>query len=363
VNGNVFHRQWWETRFQYGSYCSPGLEMFSGQLGNVLLSGLVWGAGFQIQACPKNCLSPYVMSMVPAGDGVWKVSPVVNAAESKPTKNQKRQEAREKARALREAQSKKSKRNKIIIQSSLAIGVVGVIALVTVLIMSSLRPPGPGPANMQSDGIKIGEGLVAERTPALLPDQLPVPSEENVNGVPAINIFVDYSCPACAQFEYVYGELLRTWAESGTATVEYHILSFRDAQTAGTRYATRAGNSAACVAEFSPDSFFTYNDLLLRSQPVPPTSYELTNEQMGQLAAAAGVTNLEEIQACIEDETFANWVSQATARAMSTGPVPVRNSEIPLVLGTPAVLVNGKEYQPQTHGDLASFVASLEESE
>ena len=337
--------------------------MFSGQLGNVLVSGLVWGAGFQIQACPKNCLSPYVMSMVPAGDGVWKVSPVVNAAESKPTKNQKRQEAREKARALREAQSKKSKRNKIIIQSSLAIGVVGVIALVTVLIMSSLRPPGPGPANMQSDGIKIGEGLIAERTSALLPDQLPVPSEENANGVPAINIFVDYSCPACAQFESVYGELLRTWAESGTATVEYHILSFRDAQTAGTRYATRAANSAACVAEFSPDSFFTYNDLLLRSQPAPPTSYELTNEQMGQLAAAAGVTNLEEIQACIEDETFANWVSQATARAMSTGPVPVRNSEIPLVLGTPAVLVNGKEYQPQTHGDLASFVASLEESE
>jgi hypothetical protein len=52
---------------------------------------------------------------------------------------------------------------------------VGVIALVTVLIISSLRPPGPGPANMQSDGIKIGEGLVAERTPALLPDELPVP--------------------------------------------------------------------------------------------------------------------------------------------------------------------------------------------
>ncbi|MGA0210932.1 MAG: hypothetical protein ACO3I5_03535, partial [Pontimonas sp.] len=103
------------------------------------------------------------MSMVPAGDGVWKVSPVVNAAESKPTKNQKRQEAREKARALREAQSKKSKRNKIIIQSSLAIGVVGVIALVTVLIMSSLRPPGPGSAIMQSDGIKIGVGLISER--------------------------------------------------------------------------------------------------------------------------------------------------------------------------------------------------------
>jgi len=287
----------------------------------------------------------------------------VNAAESKPTKNQKRQEARDKARALREQQAKKSKRSKVVIQSSLAVGVIGVIALVTVLIISSLRPPGPGPANMQSDGIKIGQGLIAERTPALLPDELPVPSAANADGVPAINIFVDYSCPACAQFESIYGELLRTWAESGTATVEYHLLSFRDAQTAGTRYATRSANSAACVAEFAPDSFFTYNDLLLRSQPVPPASYELTDDQMVQLVGAAGAENLSEIEACIVGETFSNWVSQATARAMSTGPLSVRNSEIPLVVGTPTVLVNGKEFQPEIHGDLASFVASLEESE
>jgi protein-disulfide isomerase len=286
----------------------------------------------------------------------------VNAAESKPTKNQKRQEARDKARALREAQSKKTKRNKIVVQTSLAVGVIGVIALVTVLIVSSLRPPGPGPANMQSDGIKIGEGLIAERTPALLPDQLPVPSEENPDGIPAINIFVDYSCTACAQFEIVYGDLLRTWAENGTATVEYHILSFRDAQTAGTRYATRAANSAACVAEFSPDTFFTYNDILLRSQPVPPESYELSDDQMFQLVTIAGAENLAQIETCIADETFANWVSQATARSMSTGPVPVRNSEVRLVVGTPTVLVNGKEYRPE-NGDLASFVASLEQSE
>ncbi len=287
----------------------------------------------------------------------------MNAAESRPTKNQKRQEARDKARALREKQSKKSKRNKILVQSSLAVTVIGVIALVTVLIISSLRPPGPGPANMQSDGIKIGQGLIAERTPALLPDEIPVPSVANADGVPALNIFVDYSCPACAQFESIYGELLRTWAESGTATVEYHLLSFRDAQTAGTRYATRSANSAACVAAFAPDSFFNYNDLLLRSQPVPPASYELTDDQMVQLAGAAGADNLAEIESCIADETFSNWVSQATARAMSTGPLSVRNSEIPLVVGTPTVLVNGKEYQPEIHGDLASFVASLEESE
>lgn len=281
--------------------------------------------------------------------------------DSRPTKNQKRQEARDKARVLREANSKKSKRNKVLIQSSLAVGVVAAIAVVTVLIISSLRPPGPGPENMQSDGIKIGEGFQAFRTPALGADEEPSPSEANPEGIPAISIFIDYSCPACAQFEAANGPLLRTWLENGTATVEYHILSFRDAQTAGTRYATRAGNSAACVAEHSPDAFFNFNELLLANQPVPPARYELTNSELLQVAQTSGADNLGAIEECISGEDFSNWLAKATSRAMSTGPLPIRNAEVPLVTGTPTVLVNGRVLPPGA--DLASFVASLETSE
>lgn len=287
----------------------------------------------------------------------------MNAAGARPSKNQKRQEAREKALAMREKQFKRAKRRKAMSQFLIAASIVTVIGLVAAFIISSMRPPGPGPENMRSDGIKIGEGLFAARTPALLPEELPVPSEANTNGIPEINVFLDYSCPACAQFETFYGELLRTWADNGTATVEFHILAFRDAQTAGTRYATRAANSAACVAEFSPDSFFAYNDLLLRSQPVAPNAYELTDEQMLQLVQVAGSDNVGEIENCVAEESFSNWVSQATGRAMSSGPLPVRNSELALVVGTPTVLVNGKQYQPEVHGDLSSFVASLEDSE
>mgnify|MGYP001110194519 FL=1 len=287
----------------------------------------------------------------------------MNAADNRPTKNEKRQEAREKARAMRDQQNKRAKRNKVLAQIGWAVGVLGVVSVVTVLIISSLRPPGPGPANMQSDGIKIGAGVQGIQTPALLPDELPIPSELNADGVPAISIFLDYSCPACAQFEAAYAPILRTWLENGTATVEYHPLSFRDAQTAGTRYATRAANAAACVADQDPDAFFDFNTLMFENQPVAPERYELTDQQMVDIAAASGVQNLESLSTCIDDETFSNWVGQATARAMSTGPVPVKNSEIPLVTGTPSVLVNGKQFQPQVHGDLQSFVASLEESE
>jgi protein-disulfide isomerase len=276
------------------------------------------------------------------------------------TKNQRRAEARDKARALREEQSKKSKQKKIILQSSLVLGTLAVIGVVSFFVVSSITPPGPGPANMQADSIKIGAGFVAERTPALEPEQLPVLPEANGHDVPHLSIFVDYSCPACAQFEELHGPLLRSWLESGTVTVSYHPLSFRDAQTAGQRYATRAANSAACVANYSPDSYFDYSELLLASQPAPP-EVSLSDDDLISLVEATVTENTSEIAQCINDEQFADWVEESTKRAMQTGPLPVKNSEVPVITATPTILVNGKQYQWTANpADLATFVASME---
>ena len=280
-------------------------------------------------------------------------------SEPRQTKNQRRQEARDKAREMREAQSKQSKRKKVIVQSSVAVVVLAIIGVVTFFITSSMAPAGPGPRNMLSDGIKVGQGLVAERTEARQPDQAPVISGENSEGVAAINIFVDYSCPACAQFEAVHSEQFRSWLESGTVTIEYHPLSFRDPQTAGQRYATRSGNAVACVADLDPDSFFDYSEALLLNQPIPPEQVSLSDAELFALAEVSGVGNLDEVESCINDERFADWLKAATDRAMGTGPVPVRNSQIPVVRGTPTVLVNGQEYVGTSPADLAAFVASV----
>jgi protein-disulfide isomerase len=285
-------------------------------------------------------------------------------SEPRQTKNERRAEAREKARQLREQQSKNSKRKKVVVQSSLVVATLAIIGLVIFFVVPvALAPQGPGPLNMQADSIKIGKGFVAERTPALEPDQMPVLPQANGDDVPLISIFIDYSCPACKQFEEIHSSLLRTWLESGTVNVAYHPISFRDAQTAGQRYATRAANSAACVANFAPDSFFDYSELLLASQPVPPESVSLSNNQLIELAEAVVPSALaEDITQCIKDETFSDWVGDATRRAMQTGPVPVKNAEIPLVTGTPTVLVNGKQYSwTGNPTDLSTFVATVEE--
>jgi len=282
-------------------------------------------------------------------------------SEPRQTKNERRAEAREKARALRDSQSKKSKRKKVVLQSSLVVGTLAAIGVVTFFVVSSITPPGPGPLNMQADSIKIGQGFIAERTPALQPEEVPVVPQANGDEIPHISIFVDYSCPACRQFEEIYNPVFRTWLESGSVTIGYHPISFRDPQTAGQRYATRAANSAACVANFSPDSYFDYNEALLAVQPVPPDSVSRSNDDLIALVEAVGVENQDQIANCIRSETFSSWVSDATKRAMQTGPILVKNAEIPLVLGTPTVLVNGREYVGRSPADLAAFVAAIEE--
>jgi protein-disulfide isomerase len=275
------------------------------------------------------------------------------------SKNEKRLEAREKARELREKQSRSDKRKKVVIQSSIAVAVVAIIAIVAYFITSSVPDAAAGPRNMQSDGIKIGKNFVAERTAGLEPGEAPIVSAENPSGVAEINVFVDYSCPHCGDFEEVYGEQFRAWVEEGTVTVEYHPLSFLDPQTAGQRYSTRAANVAACVADIDPDSFFGVNEALLLNQPARSGTVSYSDADLVAIAESAGVSNISDVESCISDERFVGWVEEATVRAMGTGPVTVRNSEIPVVQGTPTVLVNGKSYAGTSPADLAAFVTSI----
>jgi protein-disulfide isomerase len=280
-------------------------------------------------------------------------------SEPRQTKNEKRQEARDKARQLREKQSRKDKQKKIIMQSSIAVVVVAIIAIVAFFVTSSVPEAVAGPRNMQSDGIKIGQNFVAERTPGLEPGEAPVVSAANPEGVAEINVFVDYSCPHCGDFEEVYSDLFRAWLAEGTVTVEYHPLSFLDPQTAGQRYSTRAANVAACVADLEPDSFFEVNEALLLNQPSRSGQVSYSDGDLLAIAESAGVSNVSDIEACIAEERFAGWVEEATLRAMGSGPVTVRDSEIPVVQGTPTVLVNGKSYAGTSPADLAAFVTSI----
>jgi protein-disulfide isomerase len=263
------------------------------------------------------------------------------SGDSRQSKNQRREAAREKAKQLREEQRKKEVRNRVILISSLSVVVIAIIVGVALVIVSTIRPAGPGPANMASDGIQIGSGFVAETTPALQDGEDPVPSTSDpASGVADIRVYVDYMCPYCGQFEATNNEQMGEWIESGAATVEIHPLSILDRSSLGSKYSTRAANAAACVANYSPDQYWDFNSLLFENQPEENTE-GLDDATLKDLASQAKVTKQSEIESCIDDTAFRGWVADATSRALE-GPLP--DTDETKVTGTPTVLVNGEKY-------------------
>lgn len=255
-------------------------------------------------------------------------------------KNERREAAREKARNLREEQKKKDRRSRFILQGSLVLVVLAIVAIVGVVIANGVRPPSPGPLNMLSDGIKIGQEFKAAPTAALQPNAKPAASKPNAANVIDIQIYLDYQCPACGAFEKSNADQIKAWVKSGAATLEIHPIAILDRFSLGAKYSTRAANAGACVANFSPNSYFDFSALLFTNQPKENTE-GLTDAQLTDLAQQAKVLKQDSITSCIKDETFKSWVTAATTRA-TTGPIP--NSTVANVGGTPTVLINGSKY-------------------
>lgn len=270
------------------------------------------------------------------------------------SKNERREAAREKARVLRIQQKKKDRRSKFILQGSLIVVVLAIVSVVGVIIVNSVRPPSPGPRNMLSDGIKIGQDFKADRTPPLQPKANPVASKANTGDVIDIQVYIDYQCPVCGVFELTNAAQIKTLVDSGAATEEIHPISILDNQSLGKKYSTRAANAAACVANFSPNSFFDFNTLLFRNQPKENTE-GLVDGKLIDFAKQAEVTDPASISKCITDQTFKSWVGAATTRAAS-GPIP--NSDVDKVAATPTVIINGKKYEGRVNS-AKDFAAAI----
>lgn len=269
------------------------------------------------------------------------------------SKNERREAAREKARVLRDEQKKKDRRTKIYLQGGIILASLAIIAIIALVIVNSIKPAGPGPANMASDGIQLSQGNTALATPALKAGEAPIPNKSDTSkGVLDIQMYVDYLCPICGQFEKTNGGYITSLLDNGGATVEIHPIAILDSKSQGTKYSTRAANAAACVANYSPNQYYDFHNLLFANQP-EENSTGLTDEQIIALTSQAKVKSAGKIQSCIRDQDFKAWVGNATARAFN-GPIP--NSNVDKVAGTPTVIVNGLKFEGSV-SDLAAFQA------
>ncbi|WP_420368874.1 DsbA family protein [Curtobacterium sp. L1-20] len=273
--------------------------------------------------------------------------------DARAARNERREAARQRAQRARTQQKRRQRGLRLGLQIGLGVVLLAAATIVTLVLVDSVQPAGPGPANTSQGGITIGQDLKAVRTGASAS-----PSATDGSGAVRITMYVDYLCPTCAQFEKANGEYIQGLVDSGAATVDIHPVATLSNRSQGTKYSLRAANAAACVANDSPDQFFAVNEALFAEQPEQNTA-GLTDAQLTRVVTSVdGLQGRAAIRKCIQDQEYARWVDERTS-SVTGGDVP--GSTLREFPGVPLVLVNGQRYEltsPITNDDFRTFVVT-----
>ncbi|MFF7293038.1 DsbA family protein [Microbacterium sp. NPDC008134] len=153
-----------------------------------------------------------------------------------------------------------------------------------------------------------------------------------------IDVFVDFMCPICGDFEDAYGEQLQSAAASDDITLNIHPISILDRYSQNTKYSTRAAGAAYCVAENAPDSFLDFFNFMFTNQPQENTA-GYTDEELASYAEQVGAGAAAD---CIADGTYMNFVRDQTNQHE--------------IQGTPTVEINGERIE---NADIQSRFAQI----
>lgn len=235
----------------------------------------------------------------------------------KPAKSDSR---RAQMRAAQIAEAKKQKNQRIAI---IAVAAVVTIALVVGIFLLVNRfndakaASAPPSANAQVNGMRVWPGNAKQ-------------------GAPVVSLFLDYQCPACANFERQYGAQLEQLAKDGTIQLEYKTMTFLDTNLRNDS-STRAANAAVCadVAGHYP----AYHNAIFAHQPAQEGAGYTDDNLTKDFTAQAGITGpaLDQFNSCYTNKQYRSFVTSVDQEAGRAG-----------ITGTPSIQVNGKTMDMNT---------------
>ena len=165
---------------------------------------------------------------------------------------------------------------------------------------------------------------------------------KELTGVPFIEIYEDFQCPACARFESIAGEYIEELITTKKAKVAFHTLSFLGGES------QIAANAAACAAD--EGKFLQLHKTLMANQP-SENSGAWTSSYFSTLGLGLGISS-PEYDKCISTNKYKGWVNNVADEGAK------RN-----INSTPTVLINGKEIDRDTaYASLGDFMLAIEKA-
>jgi protein-disulfide isomerase len=274
--------------------------------------------------------------------------------EQKITKNEKRENARAKATAMRIAEKKRSKRRRFAGWLTAGLGVLTVGGLIISVIIgnANLKVDASltAPSNMGTDGVILTSSTeVVKNAGYNLENGTPLVSKEELaaSEVPEIEIYVDYACPHCAEFEEANNTYMKSLLDSGRATIE-----IKPVVVLNLDLSYKGGNTLACLASSAPEKVWEYNSNTFSKITASGTIGSIPKSVVNDLGLEGDLKS--EVNACMTSNEYGNWLGVATDNALARTDA----SGAPLVTGTPTVLVDGFKY-PYSPADFQTFMEAV----
>ncbi|KAB1130242.1 thioredoxin domain-containing protein [Micromonospora sp. AMSO12t] len=223
------------------------------------------------------------------------------------------------ARMVREQLARERRRKRTLWVSVAAVAVLVVAGLIGWSVYSSQRSDDfTAPTGSTEDGT----GVVAGSGPV------------------TIDIYEDFLCPACKQFEQASGPTIDQLISEGKVRVVYHPVAYLN-RFSSTQYSTRSSAASGCAAEGG--RYREYAKALFDRQP-PEGGAGLSDGELADIAAGTGIDR-DGFASCLRAGTFKPWTEHVTQEASKAN-----------ITSTPTILVDGEQIADRSPEGIKSAV-------
>lgn len=234
----------------------------------------------------------------------------------RPTKAQRREAARAQAKAMREEQARRERRATMTRRSLLGAGVLAAGGGIAYLVVSDRDSGKRIPKGVEGDGSwTYGADLTVGSANA---------------DAPVLDVFFDYSCHHCADFETLHSEEIRRLVNDGTISVALH-----PCQILQQEWTDHVMNAMAVVLNEQPGAALDFHNEILAFYTKVFAAQDasmLTEANIVSTAISAGVAKAvtDNFSAAIKDNAYGKWTELCTKTFRSRG-----------FTGTPTVQFDG----------------------
>lgn len=269
------------------------------------------------------------------------------ASEKKSNSAKSAREAAAAARAQAQAAERARERKVRLIGGVVVLAVLGAMFSVVVISGKNNGPKTSAtaalPAGVTKDtyGVKVGSAWTAA----------------NADSIPKLQIWEDFQCPACGQFEKASGTALAALIEAGKVRVEYRPTIFLDENLKQENLQAGNPNSSllstmalGCAVDAGKAAEF-HNQVFAAQPAVEGEGFTL--ETLNKFAEASGITGsaLTTFTQCVTDKKYEGWVNNSYDLFSKEG-----------VSSTPTGILNGKELTNDVLFDPVALSKAIEDA-